>query len=137
MASRQSQDVRRFHVAAGQRFEDAQVLFAHGRSTGAVYLAGYAVECLLKAVLIARTPVSRRRRVWDSFRGKAGHNLDSLRYAVSRVGVSIPEHCLRHFVQVSSWTTDLRYYAGSKKKADAQAFLRSAGVMIEWLQRQI
>jgi hypothetical protein len=59
MAGRQSKDVRRFRVAALQRFEDAQILLDNDRATGAVYLAGYAVECLLKAVLLERTPASR------------------------------------------------------------------------------
>jgi len=137
MPTGQSRDVRHFHVAAGQRFEDAQVLFANGRATGAVYLAVYAVECLLKAVLLARTPISKQPQVWDSYRGRAGHNLDSLRYALGRVGAFMPVDCSRHFVRVSCWTTDLRYYAGSKKHADAQKFLQSAGIVIEWLERQL
>ena len=133
----QPPEARLYYRAGKQRFDDAQLLLREERTTGGVYLAGYTVECLLKAVLLARTPVSRQRRVWDSFRGRAGHNLDSLRYAVSRVGVSLPEECQRHFVRVSSWTTDLRYYAGSKKRADAQKFLESAGVLIEWLERRL
>jgi HEPN domain-containing protein len=136
MAGRQSQDVRRFKLAALQRFEDAQILFDNNRATGAVYLAGYAVECFLKAVLLDRTPRSKQQAVWNSFRGKAGHNLDSLQYAVGRVGVSLPPGLLRHFLKVSSWTTDLRYYAGSKKRDDARDFLQSAAQLLEWLERQ-
>jgi HEPN domain-containing protein len=136
MAGRQSKDVRRFRVAALQRFEDAQILLDNDRATGAVYLAGYAVECLLKAVLLERTPASRRQAIWDTFRGRAGHNLDSLHYEASRVGASFPPRLWRHFLRVSSWTTDIRYHAGSKKMADARDFLESAAELMQWLERQ-
>jgi HEPN domain-containing protein len=137
MAGRQSQDVRRFKVAALQRFEDAQILLDNDRATGAVYLAGYAVECLLKAVLLDRTPKSKQQAIWDSFRGKAGHNLDSLQYAVRRAGVPLPSELHRDFLKVSSWTTDLRYYTGSKKRDDAQDFLQSAARVLKWLEGQL
>jgi hypothetical protein len=123
-------------LAALQRFEDAQILFDNARATGAVYLAGYAVECLLKAVLLDRAARSKLASVWDSFRGRAGHNLDSLEYAVSRVGLALPPKLKRDFLKVSTWTTDLRYYAGSKKWDDARDFLQSAARLIEWLERQ-
>jgi hypothetical protein len=40
--------------AAKHRWDDAQALLAAGRWRGAMYLAGYAVECLLKATLMRR-----------------------------------------------------------------------------------
>lgn len=40
---------------ADARIEDAKVLQAAGRYDAAYYLAGYAVECLLKAVIAQRT----------------------------------------------------------------------------------
>src|SRR3954470_18259094 len=40
--------------SAKHRWDDAQALLAAGRWRGAMYLAGYAVECLLKATLMRR-----------------------------------------------------------------------------------
>jgi hypothetical protein len=38
-------EARRYYRAAVQRFDDAQLLLEQSRTTGAVYLAGYTVEC--------------------------------------------------------------------------------------------
>lgn len=40
--------------AHGQRLADARALFRSGRWTGAIYMAGYVVECLLKAAVLSR-----------------------------------------------------------------------------------
>ena len=40
---------------ARQRLRDARVLLRHGRYAGAYYLAGYAVECALKACIAKQT----------------------------------------------------------------------------------
>jgi HEPN domain-containing protein len=43
-----------FHLLAQARLKDAQALFQAGRSPGAYYLAGYSVECALKACIARR-----------------------------------------------------------------------------------
>ena len=40
---------------AEARLKDAQTLFDHGRFDGAYYLAGYAIECALKACIAKKT----------------------------------------------------------------------------------
>jgi len=55
MALPRSPEARLFYQAAKQRFEDALFLLA-GRRTAAVYLAGYAVECMLKTLILSRAP---------------------------------------------------------------------------------
>jgi HEPN domain-containing protein len=40
---------------AEKRLKDAQVLYGNGRFDGAYYLAGYAVECALKACIAKKT----------------------------------------------------------------------------------
>jgi HEPN domain-containing protein len=44
-----------FRQVALERFRDADLLAKHGRSYAAVYLAGYAVECLLKLAVGKKT----------------------------------------------------------------------------------
>ena len=43
-------EARLYYRAAKQRFDDAQLLLGAGRTTAAIYLAGYTVECFLKAL---------------------------------------------------------------------------------------
>ena len=52
-----------FWRAASQRLEAANLLLESGIFLDAVYLAGYAVECALKALILERTPAARRREV--------------------------------------------------------------------------
>jgi len=42
-------EAQRYDRAAQHCLEDAQLLLTWGRTTGAVYLAGYTVECVLKS----------------------------------------------------------------------------------------
>ena len=44
-----STPARRFYRVAKQRFDDALLLLEMERTTAAIYLVGYSVECMLKA----------------------------------------------------------------------------------------
>jgi len=56
-------EVDRFLRVALQRLEDAEVLLTNRRTTGAIYMAGYAVECAMKGVLLAHVPRSNKKRL--------------------------------------------------------------------------
>lgn len=45
-----------FFKVALQRFEEAQILLKNKKNVGAMYLAGYTVECMLKPLLLRPTP---------------------------------------------------------------------------------
>lgn len=65
--------------AAGKHLNDAQTLESQSRHDGAGYLAGYVVECCLKAVVL----VEYGAPTWD---GRTGHDLrflsaNALRFA--------------------------------------------------------
>ena len=47
-----SSNARLFYRAAKERFEDAELLLSLNRTTGAVYLAGYSVECIIKSLIL-------------------------------------------------------------------------------------
>ncbi len=69
--------------ASRRRYEDAQVLQSAGRWNGAIYLAGYAIECSLKSLICyndGRKNTLTETKLWDdpSQRGAALHNLESL-----------------------------------------------------------
>src|SRR5438034_748077 len=69
-----------FYRCAFQRFDEAKILLRVAGSTagkttaGPVYLAGYATECILKALIFASTPINRHEEILRSFRGNRGHD---------------------------------------------------------------
>jgi HEPN domain-containing protein len=66
-----------FHALADTRVGDAQVLLAAGRHQAAYYLAGYAIECALKACVakqIRQHDFPDRKLINDSYT----HNLEQL-----------------------------------------------------------
>jgi len=69
MAKPRNPEVRRFYQAVSQRFDDAVILLDNDRTTGAIYLAGYAVECMLKALLLLGRPYLATRPLMKLFRG--------------------------------------------------------------------
>jgi HEPN domain-containing protein len=132
MTRRKSSDSRFFLRCALMRFEEAMVLFDAGFTTGAVYLAGYAVECVLKALLLSTVPASQRPSVLASFRGNLGHDLVWLceRYYACG-GTRFPKAAARSFTLISDWSTDLRY-SPRKEFEEADAFLRAAEAVLFW-----
>jgi len=55
-----SPEARLYYRSAFPRYEDAQILLRADRTTGAVYLAGYGIECILKALVLSiLTPAGR------------------------------------------------------------------------------
>lgn len=122
-----------FYRAADQRLEDAAFLLEAQRTTAAVYLAGYGVECVLKALILERAGKTRAKEVLDQFRGSGAHNYDWLRFMYHQYGGStLPKNVTEAFVQVENWGTDLRYKPGTIPEEDADAFLTSARRIWQW-----
>src|SRR5438876_700259 len=83
-------EIRRFLRAAEARLEEAQFLLANQYTTAAVYLAGYAVECAFKALILSSEPASRHVATVLSFRGAKAHDFEWLRKQLARRHFSIP-----------------------------------------------
>lgn len=137
MAKDKGSAIRLFLNVALQRFEDAQILLRNNRSTGALYLAGYAVECALKALLLANCPTSEHRAIIDSFRGKIGHNLESLKHKLQTRGVHFPSEVAKSLRRVGSWSPELRYVAGRQNLKETQAFVEATVQVIQWVERSL
>lgn len=122
---------------ATQRLDDAGFLSGH-RNTAAIYLAGYSVECSLKALLLSTYMISKQRQVVESFRGDKGHSFESLkaRY-VRRAGTGIPAKLARSFARVNSWSTDLRYDPGMTPLIETLGFLQAAEEILEWVNQRL
>jgi hypothetical protein len=133
MSLPEAPEARPFYQSAKQRFDDAEFLLMSLRTTGAVYLAGYGIECMLKALILEATPAGGRDEILASFRGARAHDYDWLKAKYQgQGGPSFPAAVARHFTLVNPWSTDLRYRAGAIKRNDAEAFLNAAKAIMEW-----
>jgi hypothetical protein len=73
-----SVQARRFYRAAKQRFDDALLLLEMERTTAAIYLAGYSVECMLKALILSAVPQAQEAELLGMFRGARAHDYEWL-----------------------------------------------------------
>lgn len=133
MAIPQASDARLFYRCAFQRYEEAEVLFRASYTTGAVYLAGYGVECILKTLVLMAVPARSRSDILKLFRGNKAHEYEWLRAMyLTNGGARFPREITRHFTLVNDWSTDLRYSPRQVRDEEAQAFLESAVAIIQW-----
>lgn len=133
MASPTTTSARLFYRSARERLEDARFLHGSGRQTGAVYLAGYAVECMMKALILEGTPVSRHAAILDSFRGQKAHDLGALRLRFEKRGhAGVPRDVAKHFGTVGTWSTRLRYEPAETPPRKAATFLEAVEAIFRW-----
>jgi len=127
---------RLFLRAAEHRLAEAHWILANsGYTTAAVYLAGYSVECALKAVLLAHLPKLRHKETKQSFRSKAGHDYDWLSRRLHAQSVIVPKPVARHIADVIWWNTFLRYQSAEIGRFDADLFLVSTEHIFKWAER--
>ncbi len=128
-----SKNGRLFYRAAKARFDDAQLLFNLKRTTAAMYLAGYSVECMLKSLILSVVPLTQEDQILGMFRGARAHNYNWLigQYWL-RGGAPFPPSIVPHFNIVVRWSTDLRYSPRIIRTHEAKAFLTSVTDMIKW-----
>jgi HEPN domain-containing protein len=133
MALPRAAEARVFYQAAQQRLLDAQYLLEDNRNTGAVYLSGYAVECILKALILSMVPRKGRASVLDSFRGSRAHDYRWLeRLYRQKGGPVFPAEISKGLIRVHSWTTSLRYHSGALRRREAEAFVETVVSILEW-----
>ncbi len=132
-----SSDARLFYRCALQRYREAQVLLEATYTTGAVYLAGYGIECILKALVLMAVPAGARPDTLKSFRGNKAHEYEWLRSLyLTNGGARFPREVTQHFTLVNDWSTDLRYTPRSVRADEAEAFLGAAEAIIEWAKER-
>jgi HEPN domain-containing protein len=76
MSLEENPDTRAYYVPARRRLEDARVLLKCYRYDGARYLAGFAVECVLKALILVNSTPKERPTLVARLKGEIGHDLD-------------------------------------------------------------
>jgi HEPN domain-containing protein len=126
----------RFRRAAYQRLEAAEVLFKHGYYTDAVYLSGYAVECILKALALSRQPATKHAGVVKMFRGRAAHDYEWIKRRYLP-GLLPPKEVVRALASVRTWAPDIRYETKKYASADAKRFLSNVAQIMKWCEGQL
>jgi HEPN domain-containing protein len=119
------------------RLDEAEFLLTNGYTTVAAYLAGYAVECALKALLLSREPASRQAAVVKSFRGTRAHDFEWLRHRLLQKGVPLPLDVALPLARVAWWTTDLRYSAKAIGLQTAKPFLEAVKRVVQFAEGRL
>lgn len=127
--------------AAEELLDSAKILLPrHGRI--AVYLAGLAVECALKALVLGQVTASRRRELDEGpeFRGEAGHSYANLRLIHRREtgGRDLPTDWARDLRLLEEiWQVDMRYDPRLLRASDAAPLWDTAARLVSGVRRQI
>jgi HEPN domain-containing protein len=119
------------------RLKEAKLLMANGFPSGAYYLAGYAIECALKACIAKKTP--RHDFPDKKFVAKCHtHDLKELiKLSQMESSLELEPKMLASWLLVRKWSEESRYRAYTER--DAQELLdavanRNYGVM-PWITR--
>ncbi|MDR3635204.1 MAG: HEPN domain-containing protein [Isosphaeraceae bacterium] len=133
MAIPTAPEARLFYRTAYERFEDARLLMEHQRTTGSIYLAGFAVECILKSLILSVVPESKRSETMALFRGHRAHDFEWLRRRYVALGkMPIPEATARRLTRVQTWTTDIRYLPRTFQMREVTAFYNDTDAILTW-----
>ena len=103
----------------------------------ATYLAGYGVECVLKALMIVVSPLKERPELLDVLKKDFGHSLHRLRLGLIERGVHVSATVTRTLTYLSTWSPDLRYDPGPGDPREAARFLKEARAIVVWADRRI
>jgi HEPN domain len=130
---------RKFFRVATQRFAEAQFLFEGERHVASIYIAGYAVECGLKALLLSTMPEHRQKEVAATFRGTGWHNFNRIVEAYIEGGGSrLPVDIVKDLAYLyDEWSVDLRYASAEKSFPEAERFTHSTDRLLEWVKGRL
>lgn len=131
-----------FKNIAGIRIREAQSLLDHGLSSGAYYLAGYALECAIKACLskqILQHNIPDKKFINDLYT----HDLQKLIKFDDELSASFREKQLEdsNFITnwsiVKDWSEQSRYKTYNRREAEEliDAITNETGGILPWIQQ--
>lgn len=133
--------------AGRHRMDDARALFNATRWRGAMYMAGYSLECLLKTKLMQIYNCRHLRELEDELQVKGllaaqatvfTHQLElllRLTNAIDRLRQNA--ECWRLFNMVNRWVPAWRYTADLSNAEDATDFLDAVDKVSQWIQNNV
>ena len=133
--------------ASSHRLDDARALFNAERWRGAMYMAGYAVECLLKTKLMQMYSCRTLRELEDELQRRGvlaehatvfTHQLELLLRLTRRLA-QLRQHRILwpQFVLVNRWIPAWRYTADVANRQDATDFLEAVAQIMQWLEHNV
>lgn len=130
--------------ASIHRLEDARALLKASRWRGAMYLAGYAVECRLKWKLMSQLRCRNLRELEEELQRRGlsphpyTHNLDSLlTLARGDQRMRRSGNAWRTFVRVNRWSPAWRYAADLGSRGEAEGFVADVEKVIQWVDHNL
>jgi HEPN domain-containing protein len=134
---------RDFRRLADERLRDARVLLAGRRYAAAYYLAGYAVECGLKACIARQIRQYEFPRTARFSRDVFTHDLKELVKHADLNGslaeaVESSEQFKRNWETVAKWTEESRYQRTSREDAEALlgAITEEVDGVMTWIRQR-
>jgi HEPN domain-containing protein len=131
---------RDFQRLADIRTEEARVLVRSRKQQGAYYLAGYAVECALKACIAKQT----KRHEFPPNRSYIGkiytHDLNELLQQADldrqlAIDVRVNALLANNWNIVKTWSEDARYKITGLKGRDMYTALTGPNGVLTWLKK--
>lgn len=126
---------------ARTRLREAKALLASGHFSGAYYLAGYVVECALKACIAKETrrhDFPDKKRALDSWQHSPPKLVDTarLRTLLEAERRADPRFAANWNV-IEGWTEESRYNPSDRRKAEAliRAISDKDHGVLRWLRR--
>jgi len=130
-------DARKYSRVAKQRLDEAKLILDKLELFAAAeYMGGYAVECILKALVLTVTPPSQRppagEKTVEWLKNEFGHDLSALRRWAAARGAQMPRDIADGFVFVATWDPQSRYELGPGSLESADRFLTAAASIVKW-----
>jgi len=125
---------RHFRRAGEQRFTTAEFLLERGYPLDALYLAGYAVECTLKSVIMHFSPEEALEETFIRLKsGAKMHYPEHLKAELADLGHPLPLDLVKGFRRFD-WSTSLRYESGRRPPSEVRGYLKVAKRTMDWAQ---
>lgn len=133
--------------AGEQRWRDARALFDAKCWRGAMYLAGYSVECLLKVALMKKFSYLHLRELQEELHDRRLldqgdtvyiHDLERLlRLTGARPVIQKNAELWPIFILVNRWLPDWRYNPDLSTPDDARDFLEATEQIRNWIRNNL
>lgn len=130
--------------ASRHRLDDARALLNADRWRGAMYMAGYAVECMLKAKLMRMFDCRQLRELEEELQRRGllsaaasvySHQLGMLLRLTQRMDQLRSDRAFwPQFNMVNRWVPAWRYSADLSNREDAQDFLDAVTRIVHWIE---
>lgn len=123
---------------AVQRLEAADFLIDSGFTKDGMYLAGYAVECSLKALILHLTPEVDRMAMFERISsGATWHYPEALGGILKgELGTPIPLPLVRKYRRFG-WSTSLRYETGRADLGEARGVWKTGKATHDWVNEKL